>query len=302
MTFLRTIAAALAAVFLIAAGPAAAEVAVPALTGRVVDLPSTLPKDRLDALTARLKDIEDRKGSQIAVLMLPSVKPEAIEQYSMRVAEAWKIGRRKVDDGIVVVIAKDDHKMRVEVGRGLEGAVPDVTAGRVIDEYFTPSFKKGDYAAGVDAGVDRLIKLVDGEPLPAPVKKYGATGATGTSAESDGALVVVLLFGAGAILIGALLNSLVGHVPGSLITGVGLGLLIGLGWGAGLAVVAGVVAFLLALMSSFILQAMMEGGGSSGGYSSGGWSSSGSSSGGGGGGGFSGGGGDFGGGGASGDW
>jgi uncharacterized protein len=191
-----------------------------------------------------------------------------------------------------VVIAKDDHRMRIEVGRGLEGAIPDVTAGRVIDEYFTPPFKKGDYAAGVDAGVDRLIKLVDGEPLPAPPKKYGATGHTGTSSEDDGTMVLLGLFAVAAVLVGAVLNSAIGHVPGSTLTGGGMGLLVGLGWGLGFGVVAAVAAFVLALMSTFILQAMMEGGGGGGGS----WSSSSS------GGGFSGGGGDFGGGGASGDW
>jgi uncharacterized protein len=281
------------------AAPATADIAVPQLTGRVVDLTGTLSKGRIETLSSRLKEVEDRKGSQIAVLMLPTVKPEAIEQYSMRVAEAWKIGRRKVDDGVLVVIAKDDHRMRIEVGRGLEGAIPDITAHRVIDEFFTPEFKKGDYAGGIDTGVDRLIGLVNGEPLPAPVKKFGATGATGTatSASSDLGIVLILFIGA-SVIIGALLNSMLGHLPGSISTAGGIGILTGLVAGAPMGVVAAIAAFLIALMSTFILQAIMESG-SGGGYSSGGsWSSSGGSS----NSGFSGGGGEFGGGGASGDW
>jgi uncharacterized protein len=282
---------------LTAAAPSKADVAVPPLSGRVIDLTNTLPKDRIDTLSARLKDLETRKGSQIAVLMLPTVKPDTIEQYSLRVAEAWKIGRRKVDDGVLVVIAKDDHHMRVEVGRGLEGAIPDVTAGRVIDEDFTPSFKKGDYAAGVDAGIDRLIRLVDGEPLPPP-KKFGASGGTGTgSTSSSDTGTMLILFAVVSVVLGALLNGAFGHLPGSLTTGAGLGLIAGLIAGVPIGALAAIAAFVIALMSTFILQALMEGGG---GYSSGGGFASGSgssdSS------GFSGGGGDFGGGGASGDW
>lgn len=300
MALLRSFVAwCLVALALTVTAPATAQIAVPQLTGRVVDLTGTLSKDRIETLSTRLKEVEDRKGSQIAVLMLPTVKPEAIEEYSMRVAEAWKIGRRNVDDGLLVVIARDDRHMRIEVGRGLEGAIPDITARRVIDEFFNPEFKKGNYAEGIDAGVNRLIGLVNGEALPAPVKKYGATGTTGTASSSSSDLgLVLILFIAGSVIIGALLNSLLGHLPGSLTTAGGIGFLTGLIAGAPMGAVAAAVAFLIALMSTFILQAIMEGG-SGGGYSSGGsWSSSGGSS----SSGFSGGGGDFGGGGASGDW
>lgn len=281
------------------AAPATADVAVPQLTGRVVDLTATLPKDRIEALSTRLREVEARKGSQLAVLMLPTVKPEGIEQYSMRVAEAWKIGRRNVDDGVLVVIAKDDHRMRIEVGRGLEGAIPDITAHRVIDEFFTPEFKKGNYAAGVDAGVDRLISLINGEPLAAPIKKHGASGATGTgSSNSSDVGIMLLLFVGAAVIIGALLNSLLGHLPGSLATASGIGILTGLFAGAPMGIVASAVAFVIALMSTFILQAIMESGSGGGNSSGGSWSSSGGSS----SSGFSGGGGGFSGGGASGDW
>src|SRR5579862_9850377 len=147
---------------------ASAQVAVPPLTGRVVDQTATLSASEMDALTQRLKDLEARKGSQVAVLIVPTTDPESIEQFSIRVAEAWKIGRKKVDDGALLVVAKNDRKIRIEVGYGLEGALTDVTARRIIDEIITPKFKSGDFAGGISAGVDRIIGVVDGEPLPAP--------------------------------------------------------------------------------------------------------------------------------------
>src|SRR5215210_3132540 len=147
---------------------AAADVAVPPLSGRVVDQTGTLSLADIDTLTQRLKNFEERKGSQIAVLMVPTTVPETIEQYSIRVAEAWKIGRKKIDDGAVLVIAKNDRKLRIEVGYGLEGALNDVTAKRIIEEIITPRFRSGDFAGGVSAGVDRIIRVIDGEALPAP--------------------------------------------------------------------------------------------------------------------------------------
>src|SRR6202042_2338164 len=147
---------------------AAADVAVPPLSGRVVDQTGTLSASDAAALTQRLKDLETRKGSQVAVLIVPTTQPETIEQFSIRVAEAWKIGRKKIDDGALLVVAKNDHKLRIEVGYGLEGALPDVTARRIIDEIIVPQFKTGDFAGGISPGADRLIRIVDGEPLPAP--------------------------------------------------------------------------------------------------------------------------------------
>ena len=147
---------------------AAADVAVPPLSGRVVDQTGTLSATDIAALTQRLKDLETRKGSQVAVLIVPTTQPETIEQFSIRVAEAWKIGRKKIDDGALLVVAKNDHKLRIEVGYGLEGALTDVTSRRIIDEIITPRFKTGDFAGGISAGVDRIIRVIDGEPLPAP--------------------------------------------------------------------------------------------------------------------------------------
>src|SRR6195256_1003476 len=147
---------------------AAADVAVPPLVGRLVDQTGTLSSGDVASLQQTLRDFEARKGSQIAVLIVPTTEPETIEQYSLRVAETWKIGRKKIDDGALVVVAKDDHKLRIEVGYGLEGALPDVTAKRIIDEVITPKFKRGDFTGGISDGVDRIIRVVDGEPLPAP--------------------------------------------------------------------------------------------------------------------------------------
>jgi uncharacterized protein len=145
-----------------------AEVAIPPLTGRVVDVTGTLSSNDIASLTQTLKDLELRKGSQIAVLIVPTTQPETIEQYSIRVADAWKIGRRKIDDGALIVVAKDDYKIRIEVGYGLEGSLTDVTARRIIDEVITPKFRRGDFAAGIFAGLTRVIDVINGEPLPRP--------------------------------------------------------------------------------------------------------------------------------------
>src|SRR5215207_1465075 len=147
---------------------ALALVAVPSLSGRVVDQTGTLAANDIASLTGTLKDLETRRGSQIAVLIVPTTDGEAIEQFSLRAAEAWKIGRKKIDDGAMLVIAKNDRHLRIEVGYGLEGALTDVTTKRIIDEEITPKFKTGDFAGGVSAGINRIIRVVDGEKLPEP--------------------------------------------------------------------------------------------------------------------------------------
>src|SRR6478672_4212220 len=147
---------------------AAADVAVPPLSGRVVDQTGTLSSGDIASLTETLKSLEARKGSQVAVLIVPTTEPETIEQYSIRVAEAWKIGRKKIDDGALLVIAKNDRHLRIEVGYGLEGALTDATTKRIIDEDITPKFKAGDFGGGISAGIDRIIRIVNGEKLPEP--------------------------------------------------------------------------------------------------------------------------------------
>lgn len=156
------------------AARAAQETAVPALTSRVTDQTQTLDAATKNSLEQKLAGLEQRKGAQIAVLIVPGIGNDTIEQYATRVFDQWNLGRKKVDDGILLVVAKNDRRLRIEVGYGLEGAVPDILAGRIIREQITPLFKEGDYAGGITAGVDSLIKLVDGEALPPPVREASA--------------------------------------------------------------------------------------------------------------------------------
>jgi len=174
-----------AALLLALASPASGEVAVPPLQARVTDLTGTLSASQLQTLDSQLRDFERAKGSQIAVLMLPSTQPETIEQYSIRVADAWKIGRARVDDGVILVVAKDDRKLRIEVGRGLEGAVPDALAKRIVSDIIAPHFKSGDFFGGIAAGTDALMKLIEGETLPAPASRSTSRRSSGCSSPSS---------------------------------------------------------------------------------------------------------------------
>src|SRR6476659_352449 len=175
---------------------ALALVAVPPLSGRVVDQTGTLSAGDIASLTQALKDLETRKGSQVAVLIVPTTDGEAIEQYALRVAEAWKIGRKKIDDGALLVIAKNDRRLRIEVGYGLEGALTDATSKRIIDEDITPKFKAGDFAGGVTAGVNRMIRVINGEKLPAPEPPHWQSpGSLGFDPLNPFLIIPVLLFG-----------------------------------------------------------------------------------------------------------
>ena len=279
----------LLAVFLWTALPwAAAEVAVPPLKARVTDLTSTLSGGQAGALEQKLAALEARKGSQVAVLLVPTTQPETVEQYAIRVFDQWKLGRKGVDDGVLLLIAKNDRKLRIEVGRGLEGAIPDAFAKSIIDEEITPRFKQGDFAGGIEAGVARITKLVDGEPMPAPAPSRPVS-----SSEPD--YWNWMFYGFIAVmLVGGLLRSIFGRFFGSGIVGVAAGVVTYILVSAAVAAaIVAVIAFLLTLFNE---------GGSGGGWSSGGrgWSSSGGGY--SGGGGFSGGGGSSGGGGASGSW
>jgi uncharacterized protein len=283
--------ASLVALLLCWAFAAWADVAVPPLTGRVVDQTGTLSSTDIAALTQKLQDFEAKKGSQIAVLIVPTTAPEAIEQYSIRVAEAWKIGRRKVDDGVILLVAKDDHKLRIETGYGLEGALTDVAARRIIDEIITPKFRTGDFAGGISAGVDRIIAAVNGEPLPAPEpqQSFGGEG------RIDMLFNPLVIFG--VFVVGGLLRTLLGRLIGSAATGGVVGTVAWLAIGSlAFSLLAAVLAFAFAMFA----ESMVSSNGRSGSWSGGGGSFSGGGS--SGGGGFSGGGGSFGGGGASGSW
>jgi uncharacterized protein len=261
------------------------EVKVPPLTQRVTDLTATLDTQQIQSLDSRLTAFEAKKGAQLAVLIVPTTQPETIEQYSMRVVEAWKLGRKKVDDGALLLIAKDDHKLRIEVGYGLEGALNDATANRIIDEIIVPRFKSGNFYAGIESGTAAIMKVIDGEPLPPPPKQHsGAGGINNIEALMFIAFVLV-------VAVGGMLRALLGRIPAALLMGGGLGLLAWL-------TVAPLLIALLAGAAAFIF-VLLGAGRSSGGY---GGFGGGGFGGGGGGGGFSGGGGGFGGGGASGSW
>jgi uncharacterized protein len=279
---------------------AAADVAVPPLSGRVVDQTGTLSSGDIAALTQTLKSLEARKGSQVAVLIVPTTEPETIEQYSIRVAEAWKIGRKKIDDGALLVVAKNDRHLRIEVGYGLEGSLTDATTKRIIDEDITPKFKAGDFAGGITAGVNRMIRVIDGEQLPAPEPPHWQGPGSFSIDPLNPFLIIPVL------LLGGLMRSMLGRLIGSAATG---GLVTLVAWylfGSLLAaVLAGVIAAVFVMFSGGITSAApgrrgMGGGWSGGGYGGGSsdWSGSSSSD----SGGFSGGGGSFGGGGASGSW
>jgi uncharacterized protein len=263
---------------------ASAQVPVPPLSGHVIDQTGTLDAGQKAALEQTLAAFEARKGSQLAVLMLPTTAPEAIEQYALRVAEQWKLGRKKVDDGAILVVAKDDRAMRIEVGYGLEGALNDATSKRIISEVITPRFQQQDFSGGITAGVAQIISTIDGEPLPA------ARGNPGRAGVGDVRQYLPVLFIL-AVVFGGVLRAKLGRVPGALVTGGAVGLVAWLLAGAvSMALLAGVFALFVTLLGGGMGGRGMHGyygGGARGGF---------------GGGGFSGGGGGFGGGGASGRW
>lgn len=263
---------------------------LPPIDAHVVDTTGTLDEAAKAALEAKLAALEQRKGAQMVVVMVPSTQPEEIEQYSIRLAEQGKIGRAKTDDGVIILIAKDDRRMRIEVGYGLEGAIPDALAKRVMDEYITPPLRAGDFSAALNAGVDALTKLIDSEALPEPWRDPAAE----ESSKIFEALVVgffaaMVMSGFGPLL-RAILAGLVTTAFCIFLIGIGPALLIGA----------------LSAAGSLIFGFFQGGSGSfTGGSGSGGFGGGFSGGGGGGfssGGGFSGGGGSFGGGGASGSW
>ena len=266
-------------------GLASAQVAVPPLAGHVTDLTATLTPAQKESLEQTLAAFEARKGSQLAVLLLPTTAPEGIDQYALRVAEQWKIGRAKVDDGAILVVAKDDRTLRLEVGYGLEGALSDIVSKRIISDTIVPRFKQGDYFGGIDAGLAQIIRVVDGEALPAPASPR--TQAPDDLRQMLPFLLIVVL------VVGGLLRNTIGKLAGSVVTGALVGALAWVLLGAVLlAVLAGLVAMVVTLLGG---GAVLRGFGGLGGSARGG-------RGGFGGGGFRGGGGGFGGGGASGRW
>jgi len=262
---------------------------VPDLHARVTDLTNTLDATQKQTLESELAALEQRKGAQLGVLIVPTTQPEDIAPYAIRVFDAWKLGRKGIDDGALLIVAKNDHRVRIEVARGLEGPIPDAAAARIIREYVTPKFRAGDFYGGIHDATDTLTKLIDGEQLPAPMTNEPKSKPSAPN----------LLFFA---LIGALwLRGILGFLPAPL-RGTAMGGIAGaVAWfitqALGLALGAAFVGFIIGLLSGGGGGRFASGGGS-GGWSGGGggWSS------GGGGGGFSGGGGSSAGGGASGSW
>ena len=264
----------LCVVLLLAPAVRAQDAPIPALTARVTDTAGLLAPDQRSALETTLADYEAKKGTQIAVLTVPTTAPEAIEQYGIRVAEAWKIGRKGTADGVILIVAKDNppalRRLRIEVGRGLEGAIPDADAKRIVDEDIAPHFRQGDYYGGLAAGVSRIEGLLSGEALPPPVVRTQPSSSLDHGGGSP--LWFLLLFFVLPLVIRMFSARRVGYAGGSRALNGSFG--------------------------SFVTGAVLGGLTSRGG----GFGGGGFGGGGGGGGGFSGGGGDFGGGGASGNW
>ena len=261
--------------------PVSADQPIPYLNARVTDLTGTLtPSDR-QLLENKLRDFEARKGSQVALLIINTTQPEPIESYSMRVVQSWKLGRKGVDDGVLFIIAKADRRMRIEVGYGVEGALTDIATKRIIEDIVGPHFKQGDFFHGIDAGVDAIIKVLQGEELPVPTRNRP---------ENYGGIILVATFV--LIQLGQFLASIIGKTYGAGVVGL-------LVFGLGLIAFSPLIAFLMAVFMSiisYLATFWKYTGGSGGGYYGGSGYSSGSS------GGFSGGGGSFGGGGSSGSW
>ncbi|KJK01328.1 membrane protein [Burkholderiaceae bacterium 26] len=259
-----------------------ADVPVPSLTARVTDLTGTLTRAQLASLEQKLQQFEDEKGSQVAVLMVPTSEPETIEQYSIRVVEQWKLGRKGTDDGALLIVAKDDHTVRIEVGYGIEGVLTDAISSRIIREDIIPRFKEGNFFEGVDAGIDRIMSVIRGEALPPP--KHARNEGTEAIRQLLPAILVL------TVVLGGALRAFLGRGAGAVVTGGVVGVI---GWLLSGAIFVGLMAGAVALFFTLV-------GGTPMGWRSGsGWGGLGGGA---GRGGFSGGGGGFGGGGASGKW
>jgi uncharacterized protein len=275
---------------------------VPALTARVIDQTGTLDASQRAALEAKLAAFEQASGPQIVVLMLPTTQPEDIAAYAHRVADSWKIGRREVGDGLLIVVAKNDRRVRIEVAKALEGAVPDLAARLIIDRSISPAFRAGNFAGGLDAGIDALMARIKGEGLPEPSAPRDANAPPWEE--------LAMFFFIAVFVIGGILSRVLGRRLGAMLTSGGAGAAAwALGAGLGVAIVAALLAFIMVGVFGAAQLARQTarrhgsriGGGLPGGFG-GGWGGGGGGFGGGGGGFGSGGGGDFGGGGASGDW
>ena len=231
---------------LISASLSMADAAIPPLKARVTDLTGTLSANEAAQLEQKLAAFETRKGSQIAVLIVSSTQPETIEQYSIRVVDAWKLGRKGIDDGVLLLIAKQDRTVRVEVGYGLEGVLPDAVAKRITDEIIVPQFRQGRFAAGINAGVDRIIGVVEGEPLPPPPARSARGGDSSAAADillNNIIFVFILLFIAAKVF-----QSIFGRLLGATLTSAAAAVIVWLVFASILlALIAAAFAFFISL-------------------------------------------------------
>ncbi len=273
---------------------------VPPLSGRVIDQTGTLTAEQIDGLTRKLAAFEAESGPQIVVLLVPTTAPEDIAAYAQRIGDTWKIGRREVGDGLLIVVAKSDRKVNIQTAKALEGAVPDLATRQIIDGAIRPAFRANDYAGGLDAATDQLIARIKGEHLPAPSRKAARQGSGFKLPSSD---LLIFAFIALPILAGVT-RRILGRGLGSLASAGATGAIAWLVTGSLILVaIGGLIGLLFGLFAS--ASSLLRGGGRGGGLGGGfgGFGGGGWSGGGGGGGGFSsGGGGDFGGGGSSGSW
>lgn len=270
---------------------------VPPLTARVIDTSATLTPEQLAALESKLAAFEAKRGTQIAVLLVPSTAPEELADYTQRVGDTWKLGRADVGDGVILAVAVQQRRVRIAVAKTLQGAVPDLAARQIIDQQIRPAFRANDYAGGLNAALDKLFERIENEGLPAPAARSEARG--GFQLEE-----LAMFFFVAVPIAGAVLTGIFGRKFGSVLTAAGAG---GIGWWFSASVLvalgAGVAALVLVGIIGIGSAARRLGSRGGGLPHIGGWSGGGGSWGGGGGGGFSsGGGGDFDGGGASGDW
>ncbi len=272
-----------------------AQAVIPIFDSPVVDTTGTLDAASKRQLEQQALDLQQRKGSQLQILMVPTTAPESIEPYAVRAFEQFKLGRKGVDDGVLVVVAKDDHKVRIEVGYGLEGAIPDIAAGRVIQEYLAPKFRQGDYAGGITDATSQIVKLIDGEPLPEPVASHP------TGPDSGGNWLFALF---AALLVGQIARGFFSRMPAGVRALFGGGASGAIAWLLSSALLVGGIGAVI----GFLIGVSSGGGGRYagnrgwGGFGGGGFGGGGFGGGSGGGGGWSGGGGMSGGGGASGGW
>lgn len=263
-----------------------AEVAIPPLKTRVTDLTNTLSKREVAQLEQLLADFEAKKGSQIAVLIVPTTQPETIEQYSIRVVESWGLGRKGVDDGVLLLIAKNDRALRIEVGYGLEGVLPDAIVKRLIEERIVPKFRQGDFSGGVLSGIEQVLKIIEGESLPPSTRGRDMQESSGLSVMLDNIIPILLVF----LVLGRMLQAMLGRMMGAAITGTIAGSIVWLTFSSlAIAIFIAIIIFVISLFEN-TGKGIYRGGRSS-------WPGGGNF-----GGGFRGGGGGFGGGGASGRW